>query len=289
MPMAETATALPNLDQVVRRIQSISSLPHVALKVMEVANDPDAGAADLKEAMESDAALSARVLQCVNSSAYAVRQRVTNLQHAIAYLGLKQVRNLAVTAAVSELFKQKEAMGTYSREALWRHLVSVGLCSRLIALRLSFQNFEDIFLAGLLHDVGIILEDQHVHGPFAAAMGSLQEGKPLIETEREHLGFDHTVLGKTIAEKWGFPQSVIAAIRYHHASTSYRGDQIDAVRCVEMANLIATLKDISSVGKKLVTFSRPALEGLSLGRDDVQVLSEGLDQEISNHASLFSI
>jgi putative nucleotidyltransferase with HDIG domain len=285
----EKAGSVPTLAEVAQKIHDISTLPHIALRVMEVANDPESGAADLKRAMEHDAALCARVLRCVNSSAYAVRGKITNLQHAIAYLGLKQVRNLAMTAAVSELFKNAEAIGTYNRAALWRHLVSVGICARMIALRLNFMNFEDIFLAGLLHDVGIILEDQHVHEPFEAVIATLEDGKPLVETEREHLGFDHTSLGQGIAAKWGFPEPVKSAIRFHHASVSYRGADVDVVRCVEVANLICTAKGITSVGRKLVSFSRPAFEGLSLGRDDVLVLSESLDQELAENSSLFNI
>ena len=97
---------------------------------MEVVNDPDSGAAELKDVIETDAALSARILRCVNSSAYATRTEVTSLQQAIAYLGLNQIRNLAVTASVSELFKRDDKIGPYCRSQLWRHLVSVGnLCA----------------------------------------------------------------------------------------------------------------------------------------------------------------
>jgi len=287
--MPSTQTMPPTLDSVVRRIHDISTLPHVALRVMEVANNPSSGAQEMKEAMESDAALSARVLRCVNSSAYAVRDKITNLLHAIAYLGVKQIRNLAMTAAVSELFQKDEAIGRYTREGLWRHLVSVGLGARLIALRLSFANFEDIFLAGLLHDIGIILEDQYVHGPFCDVIESLQEGTPLCHTEFNRLGWNHTQLGEKVAESWRFPDPVKDAIRHHHGPASYSGDHLDVVRCVEIANLICTLKGISAVGEKLVGFSREAFDGLSLHREDIQVLAESFDEEFSTNAVLFDI
>jgi len=287
MPVDQAASV--TLEQVLRRIEEISTLPHVAVRVMDVANDPDSSAADLKEAMECDPALCARVLRCVNSSAYAVRGKITNLQHAIAYLGLKQVRNLALAAAVSELFKNNEQIGTYRRSNLWRHMVASGICVRMIALRLGFRNFEDMFLAGLLHDVGIILEDQHVHLQFRKAINHLDEGKPLTTVEQEHLGFDHTILGEKIARQWRFPEPVCVTVRYHHTSAAYRGEHVDVVRCVEVANLICTAKGISSVGMKLVTFSRPAFEGLSLKRDDVLVLAESLDEEMQKSAGLFDI
>ncbi len=275
------------LEQVVRRIDEISTLPQVAFRVMEVANDPESGAADLKDVMEGDAALSARVLRCVNSSAYATRTRITNLQQAIAYLGLKQIRNLAMTASVSELFKKDEAIGPYRRSELWKHLVSVGICARLIALRRKLHDFEDAFLAGLLHDVGIVLEDQHAHQAFCRMIRSLNEQKTLTAVEMRELGFDHTQLGEQVAKAWNFPESIVAAIRYHHASVSYRGDAIDIVRCVEVANLLCTLTGASSVGMKLVRLSQPALTGLSLTREDIAVLAADLKEELTQNASLF--
>lgn len=277
------------LEEISRRIDQISTLPQVALRVMKVANDPNSGAADLKDVMEGDVALSARVLRCVNSSAYAVRVKVTNLQQAIAYLGMKQIRNLATTASVSQLFKQDETIGTFRRTGLWRHFVSVGLAARLIAMRLKFANFEDMFLAGLLHDIGIVFEDQYAHRDFVTMIQSLEQGKSLSEMERRHFGFDHAQLGECVAEKWAFPEPVKVAIRYHHTSPNYQGEHINLLRCVEVANLICSLKGVSSVGLHLIKVTQSTLTGLSLGKQDLVVLSQDLDREISKNSSLFQM
>jgi len=281
-----TAAESAALQRAVLQINEISTLPHVAVRVMEVANDPHSEAADLKHVMEIDPALSARVLRYVNSSACSPRVKITNLQHAIAYLGTKQIRNLAMTASVSELFREDERVAFYRRSELWRHLVSVGICARMIAMRRKLANVEDVYLAGLLHDVGIILEDHYLHGPFSQVIRLLRDDKTLAEVERSQLGFDHTALGEQVGELWRFPDGVKAAIRYHHMSVNYRGDHIDTVRCVEVANIICTLKRITSVGLNLVKFSRPAIAGLSLTRDDVAGLVDDLDQELALNAGL---
>lgn len=281
--------APPTLEMVVRRIDDISTLPTIAMRVIEVANDPDSGAADLKQAIEADASLAARVLRCVNSSAYATRTKITNLQHAIAYLGQKQIRNLALTASVSRLFKDERSVGPYRRSGLWRHLVSVGICARLIAMRRKLYNFEDMFLAGLLHDIGIVFEDQHVHQSFYEVMRHLEPAKTLATVEVDNLGFAHTVLGARVAEAWNFPGAITDAIRHHHASADYRGDHADIVQCVEVANLLCTLKGITSVGMKLVAGSQSALASLSLGKHDVTVLVTDLERELERQASLFEL
>ncbi len=96
------------IEDVVKRIDQISTLPHVAMHVMRLANDPESTTQDLKDAVESDPTLSARVLKCVNSPAYALRSKITNLQQAISFVGFNQVRNLAITGSVSQTF-QKDA------------------------------------------------------------------------------------------------------------------------------------------------------------------------------------
>lgn len=276
-------------EQVARRIVEISSLPQVALRVMQVANDPGSGAADLKNVMEADPALSARVLRCVNSSAYGLRSKITNLQQAIAYLGLKQIRNLAVTASVSDLFRRGEVIEQYKRSELWRHLVAVGIAARMIAMRLRFSNFEDMFLAGLLHDVGIVLIDQHDHERFTQVLAQATDGKQLCEVEKEVLGYTHTELGEVIGRQWSFPEPIIVAARYHHHPKAYRGEHVDLLRCVVVANLICTLKGISSVGRNLLRIRPEAIVGLNLQKEDLQILAEDLDQELATNSGLFHI
>ncbi|MGQ9606034.1 MAG: HDOD domain-containing protein [Thermogutta sp.] len=279
-------------EQAVRaaqRVHDISTLPQVALNIIRVADDPNSSAADLKAVMEADAALSARVIRCVNSSAYGLRSKITNLQQAIAYLGLKQIRNLAVTATVSDLFKAGDGVGPYRRTDLWRHLVGVGLCARMLAMRLRINNFEDVFLAGLLHDIGIVLIDQHHHAEFVRIIESFRESVTLCELETQVLGFSHVEFGAALAEQWSFPHAATAAIRYHHQAAAYRGEHITLVRCVEVANLICTLKGMPSVGVNLLRFNPQSVTGLGLTATDLKVLATDLDEELSAQSGLFQI
>jgi putative nucleotidyltransferase with HDIG domain len=286
---ATAANRPKSIDAVVQRVAGISTLPQVALKVMQVARDPNTGAAELRTVVEGDPALGARLLRMVNSAAYGVRSTVTNLQQAISYLGFNQVRNLAMTASVSRVFRRNEKIGNYQRTMLWRHLVSVGICARLVASRCRMPNFEDAFLAGLLHDIGIIIEDQHTHGQFCRVMTALSEETTLSEVEKQHLGFDHCMLGARIADAWRFPPAVRAAIRFHHSASQYNEEGADIVRCVEVANVICTLKGITSVGRRLVKPALETFQALGFQKEDIIVLATDLDQEIAMSESLFEL
>lgn len=283
------AEAEARLARFVRNVDDISTLPHIALRVMEVAQDPNSSAAQLKSVLEEDVSLTARVLRCVNSSLFGLRNKVTNLQTAVAYLGFNQVRNLAVTASVAEIFRGGEAIGPYQRDQLWRHLVSVGICARLIAMRQRLQNFEDAFLAGLLHDIGIILLDQHAHERFCEVMAAVTPNTQLVDVEKSIYGFDHTEAGERIAVSWKFPESSRDAIRYHHRAADYKGEHGVIVRCVELANGICTLKGITSIGIKLARVSPTTLTSLGVSREDLLVLSNDLDAELARSAELFTM
>jgi len=287
--MSITTAAKPSLASVCRRIHDISTLPHIALRVMEVANNPHAGPREMKEVMEVDAPLTARVIRCVNSSAYGLPRKIASLQEAISYLGINTVRNLAVTASVSQLFNKDVECGAYNRKTLWRHLVGVALCARLIALRLRVGAFEEVYLAGLLHDIGIILEDQYLHPRFLAVLGALQPGTPLADRERDQFGFDHAALGGEVAKAWKLPNGIADTIAWHHGSSGYAGQYVNTVRCVELANYLCSMKGLSSVGLQLVAFPREAILGLGIGKTDLIVIAEDFDHELNEQQAMFQI
>jgi len=285
----KTAMRLESIDAVVDRITEVSSVPQVALKAMEVARDSKAAAADLSSVVERDPALCARVLRVTNSAAHGLRSKITNIQQAVSYLGFSQVRNLALTAWVCTVFGRNGMIGPYQRTKLWRHMVAVGVCSRLVASRLKRANPQDAFLAGLLHDIGIILADQHVHDAFRTVIERLRDDRTLTEIEHDCLGFDHTHLGARVAARWKFPTLVQDAIRFHHASEQYDGQHPEIVQCVEIANVICTLKNITSVGRKLVRAPVTAMEALGLQRTDVAILAVDLDDELFRNEGLFGL
>ena len=218
-----------------------------------------------------------------------MRVKITNLQQAISHLGMKQICNLAMTASVSSLFRQDAPIGTYSREQLWKHLVAVGIGARMIARRMRLGYFEDVFLAGLLHDLGIILEDQHLHDAFVNIIRLAAAGRALAEIERAQLGFDHTMLGEQVALLWKLPNGVADTVRYHHGSAACQEKYRKTVQCVEMANYLCTAKGHSAIGLPLVAFPADAISAFDLKKEDLLVLAEDLEQELNANQTLFHV
>ncbi|EAQ79894.1 HDOD domain-containing protein [Blastopirellula marina] len=268
------------LDILIQRIDEVSSLPQIAIQAMEVASAEESSASELTAIIECDVALSSRILKLVNSSAFGLRNQVTNLQQAIAYLGMKQVRNLAITASVSELFLGGDKVGAYSRSGLWEHMVAVGIAARMFAKKHHIGDPEDAFIAGLLHDLGIVILDQFLNTRFVMMLGAMSSQQVQVRWEQQYFGFDHTQFGERIARHWKFPELVVDTIRYHHMAGVYRGQHSQMIKAVEMGNMAMNEVGITSLGAKYNRISMAALNCFDMTIGDLSRFAEEVKVEL---------
>lgn len=265
------------------RISEVSTLPTVAVKIIEVANDPGTGADDLLRVVQFDAALAARIMRTVNSSYYSMQNKVADLKLAITLLGFKEIRNLAMTAYVSQLFKKGAGHGTYTREGLWNHLIGVGIVARMIAEISHRTAPREAYLAGLLHDLGLILIDQYLNTPFCKVIDALTEETPMCEVERAHLGFDHTELGQYVGQQWCLPEHLTTTIRYHHCPLEYEGEHRDMVYVVALADFFCNAKGASPLGvRNMQTPPNEVFGGLGLSKSHVSEIWSKLDEALKS-------
>ncbi|MCZ7626171.1 MAG: hypothetical protein C3F12_12290 [Candidatus Methylomirabilota bacterium] len=283
-------TPVPALDELIGSVREISTIPQIALRIIDVVNNPRSTGADLEMVVGSDPSLAARILRTANSAAYGLRRPVKTIAWAINVLGTNEVRNLAVTALIAERFKGDVVVGSYTRKGLWRHMVCVGLAARLVASRAGLRTFSEAFLAGLLHDVGIALLDQYLHRPFAEVITTLKPGVSLSQAERAQLGFDHAQFGARVAEQWRFPPVILSAIRCHHAPERCSNESQSIAQAVDIANFICTSKGIRSMGaSSIAPPSLPTMTALSIDRQGLKVLYDDLDAELAKAHTLINI
>jgi HD-like signal output (HDOD) protein len=259
-----TAATQAKLEPLVDRIASVSTIPQVALQVVAVTEDPGAGSRELQAVVESDPALMVRCLRVVNSASHGIRRKVTCIRQAISLLGFRKIRDIALTNAVADVFKEECTTGPYRRLGLWGHMVATAVCAEIITETSGVSGCEDAYAAGLLHDFGIIAEDQYAQKSFLVLITNLTDSEELSAQERSHLGFDHTILGSRIAEKWRLPEALGAVIRFHHMPQNYRGDHGAIVNVVAAANSIVSDCRFPSVGVNIVTRPDSAFDALGL-------------------------
>jgi len=203
------------IDEVNR--SEISSIHTTLVQILNIMQDPQSSAKQLKDIIERDPPLSVKVLRLANSAYYGAAHSIDEIQQAIVWLGFDLVKELALSQKVCELFEQNVEIDDYSRAALWKHSVAVALCGKLIYRREFRLRGENIYAAGRLHDIGIIIEDQFRHAQLETILRAKKtyEGN-MPPAEKAVLGFSHAEIAAGLCNLWHFPQELAVSIGDHH-------------------------------------------------------------------------
>ncbi len=206
------------LETLVRQVRDLPALPAAVVRVMQLTDDPKAGTADVARAMASDQALAARVLRLANSAFYGSSRRISTVSEAVTTLGMRTTRNLVMATSCQEMLEQDIAGYALPRGALWRHSLACASAARALAQRARYRATEEAFVAGLLHDIGKVVLNTYLKEQFARVFLRAARGDmTFAQAEREVLGFDHAEAGARLLERWNLPDSLVTAVRWHHA------------------------------------------------------------------------
>lgn len=285
-PTAVSATNSPllqnqALEALFQRLSELSSLPSVALRIIEVAVDENSNADDLRQHIEHDPALAARIIRVVNSSYFALRQEVADLRTAIAMLGTKQIRNIAVTVFVSRQFQPSSDKHLFDRTRLWNHSLGVSAITRLLAKLTRQADPEEAYLAGLLHDIGLLIIDQHLGRHVPTIMSTVEQGMSLHEATYEVLRFDPTQLGAYVAWRSQFPGRLVSAIEFHHKPETYTLEDRSLVDLVAIADYVTTLTGLGvTEGAQPIAPSDAVFKRLELDGDRLAELRPQIDEAV---------
>jgi HD-like signal output (HDOD) protein len=185
----------------------------VLTRLVEVINNPHSSALDLKNLIQIDPPLAARVLKRANSAYYGAKRRMVEILDAIVCIGFEAVKELALSQKVCELFSRSEGLHDYSRSDLWMHSVAAALCAKMIYRRELRLPGGDVYTAGLLHDIGVIVEDQFAHEDFVAVLNLKRETNcTLQQAEEQIMGFTHAAIGGRLGELWSLPEELCEVI-----------------------------------------------------------------------------
>jgi putative nucleotidyltransferase with HDIG domain len=213
---------LSMIEKTIETIRELPTLPLVAHKISMILQNPKSSVSDLTKIVEKDQSLAAKVLKLVNSAHYGLPQRVTNINQAIALLGYKNISYIVMTISVFETLRHVKKH-LFDRRKFWVHSIAVALMSIKLAKECEYVLIDDIFTAGLLHDLGKVFMDGFLHEEFEAIIERAQKDTiSFIEAEHRLFDIDHTMVGEWIARTWGLPLHVIAGIKHHHQEVEKR-------------------------------------------------------------------
>ncbi|MEZ6232723.1 MAG: HDOD domain-containing protein [Phycisphaerales bacterium] len=210
------------VSSAVREISHIATLPEITLKIVELVEDPKSTAQDLHKVISTDPALCSRILKVVNSSFYGLPGQIGSINRAIVMLGLNAVKNIAIAASLAKLFRGGDLTPRFSAKALWNHSNATAATCKVLAETLKLGLGDEAFLAGLIHDIGVMVEMQFDRNRLIEVMEQLglnEEGVPaadMLALEDQAFGANHQDFGACLCQKWKFPKTFVQVAGYHH-------------------------------------------------------------------------
>jgi HD-like signal output (HDOD) protein len=219
-------------------LDKLPSEPQTFYALTQALSRPEVGLNDVAAIVERDGAMSAKVLQLVNSAYFGSSQKVGSIRQAVTYLGADLLRGLALTAHVFSAADAIDVPG-FSLAALQAHALSTGMLARKFLG--SSPRAADAFTAAVVHDVGQIVLAVGLPEKFAQCIAIANETKrPRIEVEQEVLGASHAEIGAYLLGIWGLPFPIVEAVAHHHRPDRVTEGQCELLAAVYAANLLAT-------------------------------------------------
>ncbi len=284
---ANTQTREHAIGAAIREISHIATLPEITLKIISLVEDPTSTAQELHKVIANDPALCSRILKVVNSAFYGLPGQIGSINRAIVLLGLNAVKNIAIAASLARLFRGGALTPNFDAKNLWQHSISTAAACKMIAGSMKLGLADEAFLAGLIHDIGLIVEIQYDRNKMieviAATMpqGCAAPQRDMLTVEQEVFGASHQEFGLALCEKWKFPKSFINVTGFHHRPLEMPEEGRTLVCLVWVADrLAAGLKDGFRMDLLSTDITLDVLDHLHLTREAVDDIAARLPDHL---------
>jgi HD-like signal output (HDOD) protein len=280
--------ALNTLQEKIKRISNLPTLPEIVMRVMRIINNPKTSSREVATAVEQDVALSAKIIRLANSAFYGVPKSVTSINGAIVVLGFKVINTIVLSLTVFDMFPCDKRSTLFNRTAFWRHCTSCALISRYLAQRMSaFFPFEaeEAFCAGLLHDIGKVVMEQYLHEDFHKALRHAKaRGIPLYQAEKEAIGYAHTDVAQWLTAGWDLPAPLQLPMAFHHDPENTTGCEAMIALCHYADHLCYDLKLTIDETYAAPPLDPSVVRRLRLTEEDVEIVKLRLVNELDKVA-----
>lgn len=207
-------------QEVIARIRTLPPMPVVSRKLIAAMHQDSCTTAEISRILSADQALASQVLKLVNSSFYGLSGKVGTVSHAVVILGFSAVRSLAVGLGATNGIQTIDRDGDLA--GFWHHSVAVAAAARVLAEEAGQPDAEEAFVAGLLHDVGVLVMGVVV-GPDRYAEVT-RDAADIVAAEEAAFGISHAKAGQHLLRHWRIPESLCHCVRFHHHPEAYRSD-----------------------------------------------------------------
>lgn len=279
----------------IREISHIATLPEITVKIVELVEDPKSTAQDLDKVISADPALCSRILKVVNSSFYGLPGQIASINRAIVMLGLNAVKNIAIAASLAKLFRGGDLTPNFSAKDLWTHSNITAGASKMIANSLKLGLADEAFLAGLIHDIGIMVEMQFDRPKLLDVLrrtGADAKGIPasdMLNNEAAVYQATHQDFGAGLCEKWKFPKNFALVTGFHHDPMKLAAETRTLTAIVHVADRLAAETGMGFRQDIMNTSVDPAiLDHLKMSAEKLAELKGLVQQQSADLAGLLA-
>lgn len=226
--------------EILHKSDLIPPLPDLVARLLGILNKQETEPQDLERLLQNDQVLVAKMLAMVNSPFYGLNRTIRTIKEAVMVLGFRGVRSLVLATSTAKFLQRNFEVYGHQPKGLWLHAVSVAAAARSLAktCKMTADEAEMLFVAGLLHDIGKMLLVTYLN---EASKGNAAQGSA-VDFERTTIGIDHTEAGALVTAKWNLAAEIQDAIKAHHEgapSTATRGAAV-----VRLADAVAHEKGV---------------------------------------------
>jgi diguanylate cyclase (GGDEF)-like protein len=285
-------TILENPDLILRleRCRDLPTPPVVAEQIISLSADSKSDIAVLAEVVSLDPALTVKILRMANSPMYARKSKAESLAQAVMMFGWNGTLNLALSfSLVSKITSSSEGL---DHNFFWKRSISAAVAAKHLGKVVGIDSRkEDLFLPGLLQDIGMLALDKAVPELYENINEKQHQHKIVQKIENDKIGVDHAAVGAWLLQRWNIPKRIIdlVAISHHEERYEKMGNSTSAENCIEVSNVIADCI-CSDEGKKDYHYAADVCEKI-LGLNEAAFLEnlQGITQEIKDTAEIFDL
>ncbi len=269
-------------------VDTLPTLPTVFTKVSELIAKPNVTAKQLAEVIQTDQAISMKLLKIVNSPFFGFSRKIMTVQDAVVLLGFNATRNTVMSISIFRALNNGSTASGFNMKDFWKHSIATGMIARYLARKLHVDA-EKAFSAGIVHDIGKIILQQYFQEELEKVLEVINDKNiSFYESELQVYRGTHCDLGSYLADKWNLPIPLIEVIDLHHTPGEATEDP-RLVSIVHIANLLCKGMGIDFVASSKKQDVDPyAFARLDLSAADIEQWLEEIQAEVDQAEEMFN-
>jgi diguanylate cyclase (GGDEF)-like protein len=264
------------------------SPPGIVLRLLESIRKDDFSFAEIAGIIKSDPALTTRVLTMVNSSFYSLPAKVSNIERALAIMGVNAVKNIALSFMLVSTLKSDNE-GSFDFSYFWRRAITAAVSAELLASHFNVRD-DDTFVIALLQDIGVFVLYSCSPEDYSRLLEDKKARNLRLEVlEEMALGFNHQEVGSELLRTWGLPENIFVPIRYHHmhgeAPVQYRS----LARILFLSDMVSSLYNERQCSDKVRHIAEAVKDGMGIRDSELEAFIDEIREKTVELCSYFDI